>query len=60
MPDLNLDNPEVRAEIENILRFWLEDIGVDGFRLDAVTSYYTGSAEKNIAFLDWLGETRGA
>ena len=57
MPDLNLDEPEVRAEIENILRFWLEDIGVDGFRLDAVTSYYTGSAEKNIAFLDWLGET---
>lgn len=57
MPDLNLDNPEVRAEIENILRFWLEDVGVDGFRLDAVTSYYTGSAEKNIAFLDWLGET---
>ena len=44
MPDLNLDNPEVRAEIENILRFWLEDVGVDGFRLDAVTSYYTGSA----------------
>ena len=57
MPDLNLDNPEVRAEIEDILRFWLEDMGVDGFRLDAVTSYYTGNTEKNKEFLSWLGET---
>lgn len=57
MPDLNLDNPEVRAEIENILRFWLEDMGVDGFRLDAVTSYYTGNTEKNKEFLSWLGDT---
>lgn len=35
MPDLNFDNPELRAEIYDIGRFWLEDIGVDGFRLDA-------------------------
>ena len=35
MPDLNFDNPEVRKEIYEISRFWLEDIGVDGFRLDA-------------------------
>ncbi|WP_431903286.1 alpha-amylase family glycosyl hydrolase, partial [Nonomuraea sp. bgisy101] len=32
-PDLNWDNPEVRAEFESILRFWL-DLGVDGFRVD--------------------------
>ncbi|HEV7711841.1 MAG TPA: alpha-amylase family glycosyl hydrolase [Asanoa sp.] len=32
-PDLNWDNPEVRAEFEDILRFWL-DRGVDGFRVD--------------------------
>lgn len=57
MPDLNLDNPDVRAEIENILRFWLQDVGVDGFRLDAVTSYYTGAMQKNIAFISWLGQT---
>ena len=60
MPDLNLDNPEVRAEIERILRFWLEDVGVDGFRLDAVTSYYTGERERNIDFLSWLGDTARA
>jgi maltose alpha-D-glucosyltransferase/alpha-amylase len=34
-PDLNYDNPAVRQEIINIVRFWL-DLGMDGFRLDAV------------------------
>ncbi len=32
-PDLNWENPEVRAEFESIFRFWL-DRGVDGFRVD--------------------------
>jgi alpha-glucosidase len=32
-PDLNWENPEVRAEFEAILRFWL-DRGIDGFRID--------------------------
>jgi alpha-glucosidase len=32
-PDLNWENPEVREEFEDILRFWL-DRGVDGFRVD--------------------------
>ena len=56
MPDLNLDNPAVRQEIEDIMRYWLE-MGVDGFRLDAVTSFYTGSDYKNKEFLGWLSET---
>lgn len=34
-PDLNFDNPAVRAEMLKIARFWL-DMGVDGFRADAV------------------------
>jgi maltose alpha-D-glucosyltransferase/alpha-amylase len=34
-PDLNFDNPAVREAILDALRFWL-DLGVDGFRLDAV------------------------
>jgi maltose alpha-D-glucosyltransferase/alpha-amylase len=34
-PDLNYDNPAVRAEMLNVMRFWL-DLGVDGFRADAV------------------------
>lgn len=36
MPDLNYDEPEVKEEIFDITRFWLEDIGLDGYRLDAV------------------------
>jgi alpha-glucosidase len=32
-PDLNWDNPEVRAEFVSVIRFWL-DRGVDGFRVD--------------------------
>ncbi|KDF01468.1 alpha-amylase [Mycolicibacterium aromaticivorans JS19b1 = JCM 16368] len=32
-PDLNWDNPEVFADLEKTLRFWL-DRGVDGFRID--------------------------
>ncbi len=38
MPDLNYSNPEVTAEMEQITRFWLKDIGIDGFRLDAIGS----------------------
>ena len=36
MPDLNWDNPAVLAEAEKVADFWLRDMGVDGFRLDAV------------------------
>lgn len=32
-PDFNWDHPEVRAEFEDVLRFWF-DRGVDGFRID--------------------------
>ncbi|QHL86665.1 alpha-amylase [Nibribacter ruber] len=35
MPDLNFDSPKLRNEIFKIGRFWLQDVGVDGFRLDA-------------------------
>lgn len=34
-PDLNYDNPKVRQEVLNIMKFWL-DLGVDGLRVDAV------------------------
>ena len=47
MPDLNLDNPDVRAEFEQIAKFWL-DLGTDGFRLDAVKEYYSGDTEHNV------------
>jgi alpha-amylase len=36
MPDLNYTNPAVTAEMDKVIQFWLTDIGVDGFRLDAI------------------------
>jgi alpha-amylase len=35
MPDLNLRSPDVTAALNDVSRFWLDDLGVDGFRLDA-------------------------
>ncbi len=50
MPDLNYENPQVSAEMENVARFWLEDIGVDGFRLDAARHMIEeGSIQENTA-----------
>ena len=34
-PDLNMENPEVRAEMRRVVGFWLQ-LGIGGFRLDAV------------------------
>jgi maltose alpha-D-glucosyltransferase/alpha-amylase len=38
-PDLNYDHPEVQQAILDVVSFWLE-MGVDGFRLDAVPYLY--------------------
>ena len=38
-PDLNFHNPDVRAAVMDIARFWLER-GADGFRLDVANFYY--------------------
>lgn len=56
MPDLNLENPALRQELEQIMAFWL-DKGVAGFRLDAAKEFYSGNGEKNIQVLSWLQET---
>ncbi|MEQ6375448.1 alpha-amylase family glycosyl hydrolase [Bacillaceae bacterium S4-13-58] len=36
LPDLNTENPEVREYLFDSARFWIEETGVDGFRLDTV------------------------
>ncbi len=36
MPDLNYATPAVHQEAKRIATFWLSEMGVDGFRLDAV------------------------
>ncbi len=40
MPDLNFNNPDVHEAFEDIAEFWLADMNVDGFRLDAVKFLY--------------------
>jgi len=45
MPDLNSANPDVTAEMEKITQFWLEDVGIDGFRLDSVGSMMQPGSE---------------
>ncbi|MEP1779919.1 alpha-amylase family glycosyl hydrolase [Reichenbachiella sp.] len=51
MPDLNYDNPAVRAEMYEAGKFWLTDVGVDGFRLDAAKHIYPDDrAEDSHAF----------
>jgi alpha-amylase len=48
MPDLNLENPAVTQEIYDITTFWLSEMKVDGFRLDAIRHYIElGAAQEN-------------
>jgi maltose alpha-D-glucosyltransferase/alpha-amylase len=49
-PDLNYDNPAVQDAMLDVLRFWL-DLGIDGFRLDAVPYLYErdGTNGENLA-----------
>jgi glycosidase len=60
MPDLNLTNPDVTAEIDSIGDFWLEDMGVDGFRIDAARHLIEDGRklENTDATFDWLIDFR--
>lgn len=56
-PDLNLDNPEVRRQIVDIAKFWLEELKVDGFRMDAAKHIFPDErAIDNHAFWVWFKE----
>ncbi len=56
MPDLNLANEDVRADIKAIMEYWI-DLGVSGFRLDAAKEFYSGSPSQNIEVLNWIQTT---
>lgn len=47
MPDLNYDNTELREEVYKIGRFWLTDVDVDGFRLDAARHIFPDDRPKD-------------
>lgn len=58
MPELNFDNEAVRNETVNIAKHYME-LGIDGFRFDAVKYIYYESHEKSAAFWEWYaGELR--
>ena len=55
MPELNFDNPEVRQAMLDVAKYYL-DLGVDGFRFDAVKYIYYNDTAKSVAFWEWYME----
>ena len=52
MPELNFDNEKVRQEVLDIAKYYL-DMGIDGFRFDAVKYIYFGDTARSVAFWEW-------
>ncbi len=52
MPELNFDNPAVREEVLNIAKYYIE-LGIDGFRFDAVKYIYYNETDKSVDFWEW-------
>ena len=55
MPELNFDNEAVRQAVLEIAKYYL-DLGVDGFRFDAVKYIYYGDTARSVAFWQWYME----
>ncbi|MBQ6334738.1 MAG: hypothetical protein IJI46_06700 [Erysipelotrichaceae bacterium] len=55
MPELNFDNENVRNEVLNIAKYYL-DKGVDGFRFDAAKYIYLTDGEASVDFWKWYTE----
>lgn len=52
MPELNFDNPKVREAMLEVAEYYL-DLGVDGFRFDAVKYIYYGDTDRSVEFWKW-------
>ena len=52
MPELNFDNPNVREEMLNLAKYYL-DLGIDGFRFDAIKYIYFGDTARSVEFWEW-------
>ena len=55
MPDLNYNNPEVTDFMNRVVEYWLTNVGVDGFRVDAAKHLIEegGQTENTLATHDW-------
>jgi alpha-amylase len=64
MPDLNYDTPAVREEAKKIATHWLTEMGVDGFRLDAIPylveegAALAGTPGTHALMREWGGHVR--
>lgn len=57
MPDLNYSSEALKSELEKIITFWLKEVGIDGFRLDAARHIYPiWEKEKNHDFWKFFNE----
>lgn len=56
MPDLNYNNPAVTDAVLKVTDFWLNEVGIDGFRIDAVKHLIEedGKVENTPATHAWL------
>ena len=52
MPELNYDNPAVKKEMLDIAKYYL-DLGIDGFRFDAIKYVYYGDTKASAEFWEW-------
>ena len=52
MPDLNYDNPKLQQEIFKVGKFWLNEMDVDGFRLDAARHIFPDERKADM-YLWW-------
>jgi len=60
MPDLNFHSEALREEMAKIVRFWLNDVGVDGFRLDAARHIYPAwDSEESVTFWEFFSKIVG-
>lgn len=52
MPELNYDNEAVREEMLKVAKYYL-DLGVDGFRFDAIKYIYYNDTTRSVDFWKW-------
>lgn len=49
LPRLNLDEPAVKNHIFDVARFWIEEVGIDGWRLDVAHQVsFLGGAKRSL------------
>ncbi len=56
MPDLNFESEYLKKDLEDIAAFWVNDMHVDGFRMDATMHFIENNTERNCEIMNELYE----